>query len=145
MFIQLLIILCSECLQGRYQFNQNVLFPTTPALSHSLQILTNAHTILKTIRQTSLSASDSITLHKLQHENLIALQLNFQHLIPNLLMSKQLNASCPTIFVTIPVSVSNTGSISSYYILLSFLSGNLGPTPYPNKSLVAYQYLHNIE
>lgn len=35
MFIQLLIILCSECLQGRYQFSQNVIFPTTPALSHS--------------------------------------------------------------------------------------------------------------
>lgn len=29
-------------------------------------------------------------------------------------------------------------------MLLGFLSGNFGPTPYPIKSLVAYQRLHNI-
>ncbi len=48
-------------------------------------------------------------------------------------------------FVTIPVSVSNTGTVSSDYVLLGFLSGEFGPTPDPNKSLVAYQRLHNIE
>ncbi|PMD13033.1 glycoside hydrolase family 3 protein [Hyaloscypha hepaticicola] len=47
-------------------------------------------------------------------------------------------------FVTIPVSISNTGTVSSDYVLLGFLSGDFGPTPYPNKSLVAYQRLHNI-
>jgi beta-D-xylosidase 4 len=48
-------------------------------------------------------------------------------------------------FITVPVKVSNTGSATSDYVLLGFLSGEFGPTPYPKKSLVAYQRLHNIE
>lgn len=47
--------------------------------------------------------------------------------------------------MTIPVEVNNTGSLASDYVLLGFLSGNFGPAPYPKKSLVAYQRLHNIE
>lgn len=47
-------------------------------------------------------------------------------------------------FQTIPVNVTNTGSASSDYVVLGFLSGAFGPMPYPKKSLVAYTRLHNI-
>jgi beta-D-xylosidase 4 len=47
-------------------------------------------------------------------------------------------------FGTIPVSIKNTGSITSDFVTLAFLSGSFGPTPYPRKSLVAYQRLHSI-
>ena len=47
-------------------------------------------------------------------------------------------------FQTIPVNMTNTGSVSSDYVVLGFLSGSFGPTPYPIKSLVAYTRLHNI-
>jgi beta-D-xylosidase 4 len=47
-------------------------------------------------------------------------------------------------FINISVLVSNVGSKASDYVLLGFLSGDFGPTPYPNKSLVAYQRLHSI-
>jgi beta-D-xylosidase 4 len=47
-------------------------------------------------------------------------------------------------FQTIPVSIKNTGSVSSDYVVLGFLSGAFGPMPYPQKSLVAYTRLHNI-
>lgn len=49
---------------------------------------------------------------------------------------------CP--FVSIPVSVSNTGTTTSDYSALAFLTGTFGPSPYPKKSLVAYQRLHDI-
>jgi beta-D-xylosidase 4 len=49
---------------------------------------------------------------------------------------------CPFAFV--PVSISNTGSLSSDYNALAFLAGSFGPAPYPKKPLVAYQRLHNI-
>jgi len=47
-------------------------------------------------------------------------------------------------FQTIPVNVTNTGSVDSDYVVLGFLSGTFGPTPYPLKSLVTYTRLHNI-
>ncbi|RFU30389.1 hypothetical protein B7463_g5947, partial [Scytalidium lignicola] len=47
-------------------------------------------------------------------------------------------------FKTIPVNVKNTGNVDSDYVVLGFLSGEFGPTPYPIKSLVAYTRLHNI-
>lgn len=48
-------------------------------------------------------------------------------------------------FVTLPVTVRNTGATSSPYVLLAFLSGSFGPEPYPLKSLVGYQRVTNIE
>lgn len=48
-------------------------------------------------------------------------------------------------FITIPITVANTGSVTSDYVLLGFLSGTYGPAPYPKKSLVAYQRLHSIK
>ncbi|KUJ06340.1 glycoside hydrolase family 3 protein [Mollisia scopiformis] len=59
-----------------------------------------------------------------------------------------LNASTPysdlTPFLTLPITVSNTGSTSSCYVALAFLSGSFGPAPYPTKSLVAYTRVHDI-
>jgi beta-D-xylosidase 4 len=49
-----------------------------------------------------------------------------------------------TPFQTIPVKITNMGTVSSDYVVLGFLSGSFGPLPYPNKSLVAYTRLHNI-
>jgi beta-D-xylosidase 4 len=49
-----------------------------------------------------------------------------------------------TPFLTLPITVSNTGSTNSSYVALAFLSGTFGPTPYPSKSLVAYTRLHDI-
>ncbi|KAJ8131937.1 hypothetical protein O1611_g1683 [Lasiodiplodia mahajangana] len=46
---------------------------------------------------------------------------------------------------SVPVSVTNTGNITSDYVLLGFLKGEYGPTPYPNKSLVAFTRLHDIK
>jgi beta-D-xylosidase 4 len=48
-------------------------------------------------------------------------------------------------FIGVPVTVANTGSVTSDYVVLGFLAGTYGPTPYPNKSLVAYQRLFSIE
>lgn len=50
---------------------------------------------------------------------------------------------CP--FASIPVSIYNTGSVLSDYSALAFLTGTFGPAPYPKKSLVAYQRLHDIK
>ena len=47
-------------------------------------------------------------------------------------------------FQSISVNIINTGSVSSDYVVLGFLSGSFGPEPYPLKSLVAYTRLHNI-
>lgn len=49
-----------------------------------------------------------------------------------------------TPFLTLPVAVSNTGSIASDYVVLLFLTGTFGPSPYPKKSLVAYTRIHDI-
>jgi beta-D-xylosidase 4 len=49
---------------------------------------------------------------------------------------------CP--FASIPINISNTGSSTSDYSALAFLTGSFGPPPYPKKSLVAYKRLHNI-
>ncbi|KAI1080205.1 glycoside hydrolase family 3 protein [Whalleya microplaca] len=47
--------------------------------------------------------------------------------------------------MSIPVSVLNTGDITSDYVVLAFLKGEYGPAPYPLKSLVAFTRLHDIE
>jgi len=47
-------------------------------------------------------------------------------------------------FQTFSIKVTNTGTVTSDYVVLGFLSGTFGPTPYPIKSLVAYTRLHNI-
>lgn len=49
---------------------------------------------------------------------------------------------CP--FASIPVTVQNTGTTTSDYVALLFLSGEFGPQPYPRKTLVAYERAHNI-
>ncbi|KAF3764221.1 family 3 glycoside hydrolase [Cryphonectria parasitica EP155] len=49
---------------------------------------------------------------------------------------------CP--FASVPVTVHNTGNTLSDYVALLFLKGEFGPTPYPLKTLVAYQRAHNI-
>ncbi|KAI0509195.1 glycoside hydrolase family 3 protein [Xylaria bambusicola] len=46
---------------------------------------------------------------------------------------------------SVPVSVTNTGNATSDYVVLAFLKGEYGPTPYPNKSLVAFIRLHDIK
>ncbi|KAI1472379.1 glycoside hydrolase family 3 protein [Daldinia caldariorum] len=48
-------------------------------------------------------------------------------------------------FVSIPVSVTNTGTTTSDYVVLAFLKGEYGPEPYPLKSLVGFARLHDIE
>ena len=50
--------------------------------------------------------------------------------------------SCP--FATLPVSVSNTGSVTSDFVALAFVAGTYGPAPHPLKQLVAYDRLHNV-
>lgn len=47
-------------------------------------------------------------------------------------------------FDTFEVEVQNTGHVTSDYVALLFVSGNGGPTPHPNKQLVAYTRLHDI-
>ncbi|TGJ87927.1 hypothetical protein E0Z10_g876 [Xylaria hypoxylon] len=46
---------------------------------------------------------------------------------------------------SVPVTVTNTGNVTSDYVLLAFLKGEYGPAPYPNKSLVAFTRLHDIK
>ena len=47
-------------------------------------------------------------------------------------------------FDTFPVTVQNTGKMTSDFVTLGFISGQYGPAPYPRKQLVAYQRLHSI-
>ncbi|KAH0323452.1 1,4-beta-D-xylosidase, partial [Aureobasidium melanogenum] len=47
-------------------------------------------------------------------------------------------------FESISVNVHNTGNVTSDYAALGFIAGQFGPSPYPKKSLVNYQRLHNI-
>ncbi len=51
---------------------------------------------------------------------------------------------CSFLSSPLSVTVSNTGATASDYVTLAFLTGSFGPTPYPKKSLVAYQRLFNI-
>ncbi|KAI1138858.1 glycoside hydrolase family 3 protein [Hypoxylon sp. FL0543] len=46
---------------------------------------------------------------------------------------------------TIDVVVENTGKVKSDYVALAFASGDYGPAPHPNKNLIGYQRLHDIE
>jgi beta-D-xylosidase 4 len=64
------------------------------------------------------------------------------------LLSKCNNATykyldlCP--FSTVNVTVTNTGTTTSDFVTLGFISGQFGPQPYPLKELVAYERLFNI-
>jgi xylan 1,4-beta-xylosidase len=49
---------------------------------------------------------------------------------------------CP--FLSVPISVSNTGQTTSDYVTLGFLTGQYGPQPYPIKTLVGYERLASI-
>lgn len=49
---------------------------------------------------------------------------------------------CP--FASVPVTIQNTGDVTSDYAALLFVSGEFGPTPYPRKTLVSYAKAHNI-
>lgn len=48
-------------------------------------------------------------------------------------------------FKSFSVNVQNTGSVASDYSTLGFLAGSFGPMPYPKKSLVNYQRLHDVQ
>ncbi|RDL41531.1 uncharacterized protein BP5553_01510 [Venustampulla echinocandica] len=50
-----------------------------------------------------------------------------------------------TSFDTFQVTITNTGKVSSDFVILRFLTGSFGPTPYPKRSLVAYKRLHLVE
>jgi xylan 1,4-beta-xylosidase len=49
---------------------------------------------------------------------------------------------CP--FMTLPVDITNEGSLSSDYVALAFVTGEYGPQPYPLKTLIAYERLYNV-
>lgn len=49
---------------------------------------------------------------------------------------------CP--FTTVNMTVANTGSVSSDFVTLLFISGEYGPQPYPLKQLVAYERLFKV-
>lgn len=61
---------------------------------------------------------------------------------------KQSNETYPDrcAFTTSPIQVeiTNTGTTSSDYVTLAYLTGSFGPAPYPKKSLVAYKRLFSI-
>lgn len=48
-------------------------------------------------------------------------------------------------FDTFPIRVRNTGNLTSDYVALLFLSGDGGPTPRPNKSLISFARAHGIK
>ncbi|KAK4159859.1 glycoside hydrolase [Cladorrhinum sp. PSN259] len=50
---------------------------------------------------------------------------------------------CP--FPSVPITVINTGSKTSDYVALAFLSGQYGPQPYPIKTLATYKRLAEIK
>ncbi|KAK0630240.1 glycoside hydrolase family 3 protein [Bombardia bombarda] len=45
----------------------------------------------------------------------------------------------------IAVNVTNTGNLTSDYVVLLFVAGEFGPQPYPIKTLVAYKRLRDIQ
>lgn len=47
-------------------------------------------------------------------------------------------------FQEVNVDVQNSGSTTSDYVTLGFLTGSHGPAPYPKKRLVAYTRLHDV-
>ncbi|MCJ1431805.1 hypothetical protein MMC27_001160 [Xylographa pallens] len=47
-------------------------------------------------------------------------------------------------FKKFPITVTNIGQKISDFVTLGFITGQYGPTPYPNKQLVAYERLHNV-
>jgi len=49
---------------------------------------------------------------------------------------------CP--FSNLQVPVTNTGTTTSDFVVLGFISGQFGPAPFPRKSLVAYERLFAI-
>ena len=49
---------------------------------------------------------------------------------------------CP--FANITATVKNSGTVTSDYVALAFVSGQYGPAPYPIKQLVGYQRLYNV-
>ena len=49
---------------------------------------------------------------------------------------------CP--FADVPVTVTNTGNVTSDYVALLFVKGEYGPAPYPLKTLVGYTRLRGI-
>ncbi|KAK0478858.1 glycoside hydrolase superfamily [Armillaria novae-zelandiae] len=79
--------------------------------------------------------SASITSHVMQSYDIAALMSNCT--------GKYLDR-CPFLSSPLSVTVSNTGTTASDYVALAFLTGSFGPTPFPKKSLVAYQRLFNI-
>lgn len=50
---------------------------------------------------------------------------------------------CP--FPSFPLTVTNTGSVTSDYVALGFIAGKQGPAPYPIKTLVAYSRVHDVK
>jgi len=64
--------------------------------------------------------------------------------ISSLLSSSTAKYPDLTPFLSLPLTVSNTGNVSSSYIALLFLSGSFGLKPYPKKSLVGYQRVSNL-
>lgn len=47
-------------------------------------------------------------------------------------------------FASVPVTVANTGNVTSDFVVLAFLRGEFGPKPYPKKSLVGFVRLHDV-
>lgn len=47
-------------------------------------------------------------------------------------------------FVSLPVNVTNEGTVASDFVVLAFLRGEYGPEPYPLKSLVAFTRVHDV-
>jgi len=72
-------------------------------------------------------------------------QYNIQHLVES---CRHADGSINdlTSFANVSIKVSNTGRRASDYVGLLFISStNAGPAPRPNKSLVSYSRLHNIQ
>ncbi|OIW27129.1 glycoside hydrolase [Coniochaeta ligniaria NRRL 30616] len=49
---------------------------------------------------------------------------------------------CP--FRTLPIVVTNTGSYTSDYVALAFVTGNYGPSPFPIKTLATYKRVFGV-
>ncbi|KAK0497845.1 glycoside hydrolase superfamily [Armillaria luteobubalina] len=79
--------------------------------------------------------SASVTSHVMQSYDIAALTSN---------CTEKYLDRCAFLTSPLSVTVSNTGTTTSDYVTLAFLTGSFGPTPYPKKSLVAYQRLFNI-
>ncbi|KAJ3563995.1 hypothetical protein NP233_g8585 [Leucocoprinus birnbaumii] len=71
-----------------------------------------------------------------------ATQYNIQRLIRAARSDDTLDLAT---FDTFQVRIQNTGKRTSDYVALMFLSGNGGPTPRPNKSLVSFARAHDIK